>query len=626
MHDLVSRTGLLLLGLLALFTAPAMGQERFRIELEAITAWQSRNDVEIPNDGSATRFSLADLVGSGPALAARLHFAWSIRPRHSVHVLLAPFSFTETGRFKAGATAVAKDGGESDYALYGVDGGVTLGIVDFTGEIARSEDDITGAGNAYKFQLGTKKLMGEHSLYMRQVDGGFVNPSFTGGRFEQFRQKAGFDSRLRFSRELSLVSSGYRHEFTNSSNKESSIDAVGRYEGPVFMLGAGARVANEKIDTSDVSSLLSVLQAGIRLGRYLEFQTHWERNLRDEVATKWPNRLTSSLRVPFNDRYRVVVTHEYLSGGARPSTSQLLAGVESRLGRFSKVYSKYAMNRTASDARMGAIAGLKQQVPLGDGLMGSLDVEGFHSFSDRGEDEYVALKAGLSRLDRGESLIEGYYEYRWQTVASRHLLRANAMKQFDDGMAVFFRDALSFAFPDGGRTSIRNEGRIAGAIRPVASPLHSLFMLKTEYDRYSPVDPEAIVWKTVFSTDVNVMPRPAHEFRIKLAVKYVEDYGLGISSTSNGHLVLGQYVYRFAKNWDLDLWGRYVGQGAMGTRQFGSGLELGRTFYSRVRIAGGYSLGGFEDRDLSENDAWSNGFGIRVQLILSDWMFDGYQF
>jgi hypothetical protein len=114
-----------------------------------------------------------------------------------------------------------------------------------------------------------------------------------------------------------------------------------------------------------------------------------------------------------------VITNEYLSGGNRPSTNQLLAGIETRLGRFSKVYSKYAMNRTASDERMGAIAGLKQQVPMGGGLMGSLDIEGFHSLSDRSEDEYVALKAGLSRLNRGKSLIEGYYEYRWQSAATR---------------------------------------------------------------------------------------------------------------------------------------------------------------------------------------------------------------
>jgi hypothetical protein len=91
--------GLILVGLLTLVVNPSAGQERFRLELEGLVAWQSRNDVEIPNDGSATRFSLVDLVGNGPVPAPRLSFAWNIAPRHAVHALLAPFSYTETGSF-----------------------------------------------------------------------------------------------------------------------------------------------------------------------------------------------------------------------------------------------------------------------------------------------------------------------------------------------------------------------------------------------------------------------------------------------------------------------------------------------------------------------------------------------
>ena len=39
---------------------------RFSLELEPSLAWQGRNDVQIPNNDSGTRFSIADTVGSGP--------------------------------------------------------------------------------------------------------------------------------------------------------------------------------------------------------------------------------------------------------------------------------------------------------------------------------------------------------------------------------------------------------------------------------------------------------------------------------------------------------------------------------------------------------------------------------
>jgi hypothetical protein len=80
--------------------APGIGGDsspRWVVEVEAGPAWQSYNDVEIPNDGSATRFSLYDLAGGGPWPAARLYVTWNIDDRHGLRLLLAPFSLTETG-------------------------------------------------------------------------------------------------------------------------------------------------------------------------------------------------------------------------------------------------------------------------------------------------------------------------------------------------------------------------------------------------------------------------------------------------------------------------------------------------------------------------------------------------
>jgi hypothetical protein len=70
---------------------------RWIIDLEGGPAWQGYNNVEIPNDGSATRFSLRDVVGSGPWPAGRMYVTWNVAPRHGVRLLLAPLSVTEDG-------------------------------------------------------------------------------------------------------------------------------------------------------------------------------------------------------------------------------------------------------------------------------------------------------------------------------------------------------------------------------------------------------------------------------------------------------------------------------------------------------------------------------------------------
>ena len=75
----------------------AQAAPRFALELEGGAVWQTRNDVRIPNDAAATRFSLVDLAGSGPWAAWRAYLTWNLSDRRQLRVLAAPLSVTETG-------------------------------------------------------------------------------------------------------------------------------------------------------------------------------------------------------------------------------------------------------------------------------------------------------------------------------------------------------------------------------------------------------------------------------------------------------------------------------------------------------------------------------------------------
>lgn len=94
-----------LLSLLLLLVAPALwsadaDSPKWTFELEAGPVWQSRNDVQIPNNESATRFSLVDLAGNGPWFAPRIQISWTIKQRHGLQLFLASLSYTETGQFE----------------------------------------------------------------------------------------------------------------------------------------------------------------------------------------------------------------------------------------------------------------------------------------------------------------------------------------------------------------------------------------------------------------------------------------------------------------------------------------------------------------------------------------------
>lgn len=70
----------------------------FAVELEAGPLWQSRNNIQIPNNDWGTRFSLMDVTGHGPSPAVRAYLTWNISRRHALRALLAPLSIRETGQ------------------------------------------------------------------------------------------------------------------------------------------------------------------------------------------------------------------------------------------------------------------------------------------------------------------------------------------------------------------------------------------------------------------------------------------------------------------------------------------------------------------------------------------------
>lgn len=85
--------------LLSLLAAPAAAAvpDRFIVEVEAGPVWQSYNDVQIPNDATATRFSLTDAIGKGPWAAGRVYFSWRPNERNELRALYAPLTITEPG-------------------------------------------------------------------------------------------------------------------------------------------------------------------------------------------------------------------------------------------------------------------------------------------------------------------------------------------------------------------------------------------------------------------------------------------------------------------------------------------------------------------------------------------------
>jgi outer membrane protein OmpA-like peptidoglycan-associated protein len=528
-------------------------------------------------------------------------------------------------RYRAGITAVANGGDAPGYALFGADGEARVRGIRIAGEFARSEDDIEGSGNAYKIGAGAQRGLSKLDLYLRRVDGDFSNPSFRGADSELASLKAGFEGRLAAPGSLALNADGYTHELQRTGERRGTVRTTVDYRRRLLEMSAGLRLARHDEPQEDSEGLLTLLGLAIGSRSGTGIATTWEQNVGAEIVDDYPNRLRTTLGVPLSQRFRLIATHEYLTASGRSTTNQITAGIEGTTASGTQAYTRYAMDRAAGDARMGAVSGIRQRLALGRYTGATIGVEAFTSLTGRHDEEYVAFTTGLGARRPGSYFVDGGYEYRWERPGDKHLLRIAAAQQLGGGFAWLAKNILGLNEANGQHDGTQCYTTLAGAYRSPHAPVQSLVMLKSYYDRYTPLDPDAISWRLVASTDVNVLANASHEVRLKYAYKHMEDWSYGLSLSSDTDVALAQYVWHFGRGWDLDAWGRTVVLRRGGTSQTGAGIEVGRMVYRSVRLGVGYSVNGFDDPDVTGTDAWSEGLGIRIQMILSDWMLSDFE-
>lgn len=87
--------------LACMLTEGTIAARAVELSMEGVGAWQSKNTVESPNDGTATRFDLDAITGNGPYLAPRLELTWAPSSRQELRFLVAPLSVSESGTLMA---------------------------------------------------------------------------------------------------------------------------------------------------------------------------------------------------------------------------------------------------------------------------------------------------------------------------------------------------------------------------------------------------------------------------------------------------------------------------------------------------------------------------------------------
>ena len=128
--------------------------------------------------------------------------------------------------------------------------------------------------------------------------------------------------------------------------------------------------------------------------------------------------------------------------------------------------------------------------------------------------------------------------------------------------------------------------------------INALFRVENRLDRTDATgNPTTRTIANIAAALINMQPKPSLTLSARYAAKRATDTRDGIATSSTAHLMMGRVITDLSTRFDLGLIGSVLGNGSFSERRYGVGAEVGAVLMRNLRLAVGYNLFGFTDRD-----------------------------
>ena len=555
---------------------------------------------------------------------------------------------------RLGASFVEQRQEESGaYLLAGLDGEKALwnrGALKF--EYATSRGDLQTNGNifggerhaggsAYSLQLTqpVKLYNSELRAEYARADEGFFNPFGATVSPGSRRLSASLDLKPRRTRTFHL---GYTNERNHTSNVDNERDTFSflwqesfgeKFQG--FLGFDYRRLTDANSTTGGVDSQLLTVGAQYRPTDKLEVSVKREQNLSDSDPT-FPNQTTIAARYKWDARTSLFFTERLASAPIVPisdtaqtgfagtgSRRETAVGVETRLGRYTNVVSRYQIDNGVSGTDSFAVIGLQNRLPFSKEV--SLDFGFERGFHLAGEGEsFTAGSVGATWMPTKDVRASARYDLRDQTGGLGQILSLGAAGRLGDGVTTLARvqwARTNFA----GRDNDSFLATAAIALRPVHSDNHAVLFSYTErsltqsgFDGQAPVTERS----RTLSTDGYWQPARDTELYGRFALKFGGNSREGlIDASALTYISPLRMQRRIRRAFDVAGEGRLLAQPSTHTSRRSFGAEVGYWILPDLRFGFGYNFTSATEPAGSLPVSQPRGFYFTISTKLSS-LFD----
>jgi uncharacterized repeat protein (TIGR01451 family) len=494
-------------------------------------------------------------------------------------------------------------------------------------------------GNAYRVEV--EQPLGFRETIVRasfaSADEGFLNPF--GQTVTPGSRRADASVEMRVSKTARA-----RFSFTDERNRTENVDNSRQTASLLWSQGFGERLRatfgfdfrhfTDEITGGETNSNLVTVGAEYKATDKLQLSAKREQNL-GEADPTYPNQTTLAATYQWNQYTKLFFTQRLASAPITPigdvagtgfaatgARNETAVGVETKLGRFANLNTRYQIENGVGGTDSFAVIGLSNRLPLSKEMALDFGYErGFH-LKGSGEN-FNAAHLGFAWQPVEGFRTTGRYEMRDRGGAGSVLTLGAAGRLFDNvtSLGRFQLSRSNFA----GRESSALAATAALAWRPLHRDSVGLLFSYTRRDLSQQNGAAAADTRDrsdTLSTDGYYQATRNVELYGRFALKFGDTASQGLARVSTlTYMTQARAVYRVGRYFDVAGEGRWLAQPASATARTSFGAEAGFWVMPDLRLGGGYNWTGASEPGTVGLGAARRGFYFTISSKLSN-LFD----
>ncbi len=542
-----------------------------------------------------------------------------------------------TSWLEAGGAAVRDENPLGNYGLYSAN--TTVKVAPNTtvgGEVAHSETDFIGGGNAERVVVRRQDAKSDALVYWGHADNTFSN---TASMLSAGRTEAGAKVGYRVAPSTRLVGQGLVTESlaNNGERKGARLDLEHTFPNQV-RVEVGGRYSTETanpasftsvgVTPNEVTSLRTKVTTPVPKVKNATVYGEYE----NDVVEPDKRLVAVGGDYQMKPNSRLYARHEFINALGGPfelntvqQRNTTLVGLDTPYMRDGTLFNEYRMRDAITGREAEAAVGLRNLWKIRDGLRANTTFERISPVTGNPQNEATA----------GTGAIEYTGDPDWKATARLELRVSNPNDSLLNTLGYARKLSRDWTFL--GRSIVYLVDNKAPGIGDKAQARFQagLAWRQTSTDRWNGLGkyeykieedgslPSADLHRQVhmFLFDLNYQPARDWIISGHYGGKLAFEDSNGQDNVADGHLLAMRVTYDVTKRWDLGLCASALFSSQDPAVHYGLGPEVGFRVHDNVRLAVGYNFFGFRDRDLSSEEYTDHGVYVALRLKFDEALF-----